>query len=91
MIRNFAKKLISSESLNLLAISSSSFSAQKVLYFDYQATTPVDYRVVDAMMPYFTEYFGNPHSKTHKYGWDSSKAIEYAREQVSSLIGADPR
>jgi len=43
----------------------------KVQYFDYQATTPVDYRVMDAMIPYFTEHFGNPHSKTHQFGWDS--------------------
>jgi cysteine desulfurase len=51
------------------------FSSQKVMYFDYQATTPVDYRVLDAMMPYMTELYGNPHSKTHKFGWDSSEAV----------------
>jgi len=51
------------------------FSAKKVMYFDYQATTPVDYRVLDAMMPYMTDQYGNPHSKTHKFGWDSSTAI----------------
>ncbi len=51
------------------------FSSQKVMYFDYQATTPVDYRVLDSMMPYFTDLYGNPHSKTHKFGWDSSKAV----------------
>ena len=55
------------------------FSTPKVMYFDYQATTPMDYRVLDAMMPYMTEMYGNPHSKTHKYGWDSSRAIENAR------------
>ena len=56
------------------------FSNQgKVQYFDYQATTPIDYRVMDAMIPYLTEHYGNPHSKTHQFGWDSSKAIEKAR------------
>lgn len=48
------------------------FSVNNVQYFDYQATTPVDYRVMDAMMPYLTEFYGNPHSKTHKFGWDSA-------------------
>lgn len=48
------------------------FSTNKVQYFDYQATTPIDYRVTDAMMPYLTEFYGNPHSKTHKFGWDSA-------------------
>lgn len=51
------------------------YSVNKVQYFDYQATTPVDYRVMDAMMPYLTEFYGNPHSKTHKFGWDSAEAI----------------
>lgn len=55
------------------------FSANKVIYLDYQATTPVDYRVVDAMTPYMLQYYGNPHSKTHQYGWDTSKGVEVAR------------
>jgi cysteine desulfurase len=67
------------------------FSVKPVHYFDYQATTPVDYRVLDAMMPYYTDFYGNPHSKTHKFGWDSAEAIERARSQVSDLIGADPK
>lgn len=46
---------------------------------DYQATTPIDYRVLDAMTPYMMQYYGNPHSKTHQYGWESSKAVEVAR------------
>lgn len=66
-----------------------SFSSKKIQYFDYQATTPVDYRVLDAMTPYFTEQYGNPHSKTHKFGWDSAAAIDKARKQVADLIGAD--
>jgi cysteine desulfurase len=67
------------------------FSNGKVQYFDYQATTPVDYRVLDAMMPFYTDMYGNPHSKTHKFGWDSANAIENARSQVADLIGADPK
>lgn len=55
------------------------FSTPKVIYLDYQATTPIDYRVVDAMQPYMLQYYGNPHSRTHQYGWDSSKGIEVAR------------
>ncbi|KAL0894830.1 hypothetical protein ABMA27_013350 [Loxostege sticticalis] len=61
------------------------------LYFDAQATTPMDPRVLDAMMPYFVSYYGNPHSRTHAYGWESEAAVEKAREQVASLIGADPK
>nr|XP_033819720.1 cysteine desulfurase, mitochondrial isoform X2 [Geotrypetes seraphini] len=61
------------------------------LYMDVQATTPMDPRVLDAMLPYLVNYYGNPHSRTHAYGWESEKAMEKAREQVASLIGADPR
>eukprot|EP00958_Prasinococcus_capsulatus_P008001 scaffold751_cov395-Prasinococcus_capsulatus_cf.AAC.8 len=61
------------------------------LYLDLQATTPVDPRVLDKMIPYLTEQYGNPHSRTHMYGWESEDAMENAREQVASLIGADPK
>ncbi|XP_073941853.1 nfs1 cysteine desulfurase [Choristoneura fumiferana] len=61
------------------------------LYFDAQATTPVDPRVLDAMLPYFVGQHGNPHSRTHAYGWESESAVEKAREQVAQLIGADPK
>jgi len=61
------------------------------IYLDYQATTPLDPRALEAMMPYFTEHFGNPHSTTHAYGSISAEAVERARGQVASLIGADPR
>lgn len=61
------------------------------LYLDAQATTPMDPRVLDKMMPYMTNYYGNPHSRTHHYGWETESAVEEAREQVAKLIGADPK
>lgn len=61
------------------------------IYLDYQATTPVDPRVLQAMLPYFTEKFGNPGSVTHSFGREVALALENAREQVAALIGADPR
>lgn len=61
------------------------------LYMDFQATTPMDPRVLDAMLPYQVNYYGNPHSRTHAYGWESESAMEKARKQVADLIGADPR
>lgn len=64
---------------------------QRPIYLDAQATTPVDPRVLDAMLPYLTGQYGNPHSRTHAYGWESEKAMEKAREHVAALIGADPK
>nr|KAF6358705.1 NFS1 cysteine desulfurase [Pipistrellus kuhlii] len=66
-------------------------SVLRPLYMDVQATTPLDPRVLDAMLPYLVNYYGNPHSRTHAYGWESEAAMERARQQVASLIGADPR
>jgi len=63
----------------------------KPVYLDYQATTPMDPRVLDAMMPFFIEKFGNPHSRNHHYGWEAEEAVETARKQVADLIGADER
>lgn len=61
----------------------------KPVYFDYNATTPVDPRVVEEMLPYFTEHFGNPESSQHAYGWKAKTAVEKARAQVANLIGAN--
>lgn len=58
------------------------------VYLDYHATTPVDPRVLEAMLPYFTEHFGNPASRQHEYGWEAQKAVDTARAQVAGLIGA---
>ena len=61
------------------------------IYLDAQATTPTDPRVLDAMLPFYTGLYGNPHSRTHAYGWETDKAVEEAREHVAKLIGADPK
>jgi len=61
------------------------------LYLDMQATTPMDPRVLDAMLPFLTGQYGNPHSRTHAYGWETSSAVEKARQQVADLIGADAK
>ncbi|XVJ70679.1 MAG: IscS subfamily cysteine desulfurase [Rhizobacter sp.] len=61
------------------------------IYMDYGATNPVDQRVVDAMIPWLREHFGNPASRSHAWGWEAEAIVESSREQVASLIGADPR
>jgi len=61
------------------------------IYMDYGATTPVDPRVVDAMIPWLREHFGNPASRSHAWGWEAEEAVEKARAQVAALVGADPR
>jgi len=63
----------------------------KPIYLDYAATTPVDPRVVQAMLPYLYEQFGNPASRSHAFGWAAEEAVEIAREHVAALVGADPR
>lgn len=61
------------------------------IYLDYSATTPVDPRVVDALLPYLKEDFGNPASRSHSFGWRAEEAVEKAREQVAALVGCDPK
>lgn len=61
------------------------------IYLDYSATTPVDPRVVEAMLPYLNEKFGNPASRSHQYGWDAESAVENARAEVAALVNADPK
>ncbi|KAJ8672590.1 hypothetical protein QAD02_003849 [Eretmocerus hayati] len=93
------KKLHSSTALHI-DISLSGNDAEKpqtapelgrALYLDAQATTPMDPRVLDKMMPYLTSYQGNPHSRTHMYGWESEAAVDHARQQIADLIRANPK
>ena len=61
------------------------------IYLDHAATTPCDPRVVEAMLPYFTQVFGNPGSRNHRFGWEAEEGVDKAREQCAALIGADPK
>lgn len=63
----------------------------RAAYLDLQATTPLDPRVLDAMLPFYTTAYGNPHSRTHAYGWEAERVVEKARAQVAALLGADPK
>jgi cysteine desulfurase len=75
-----------------LSVKNTAFSpSSKVVYLDYQATTPCDPRVIEKMLPYFGENFGNPHSRNHAYGWRAEEAVEAARMEIASLIAANPK
>ena len=63
----------------------------RAIYLDSQATTPMDPRVLDVMLPYMTGMYGNPHSQTHAYGWESAEVVDTARGQVANLVGANPK
>ncbi|PRP81916.1 cysteine desulfurase, mitochondrial precursor [Planoprotostelium fungivorum] len=65
--------------------------AGRAIYLDMQATSPIDPRVLDNMMPYMTESYGNPHSNTHSYGWETHDVVEESRENIAKLIGADSK
>jgi cysteine desulfurase len=65
--------------------------ANGVVYLDYQSTTPCDQRVVEAIIPYFSEKFGNPHSRNHVYGWNAEEAVERARASIAHIIGANTK
>ena len=64
---------------------------KKPIYLDYSATTPVDPRVAAKMIPYLTEHFGNPASRSHSFGWETEKAVEEARDEVAKLVHCDPK
>ncbi|KAF3933185.1 Kynureninase [Dactylella cylindrospora] len=66
-------------------------TGSRPIYLDMQATTPLDPRVLDAMLPFYTGQYGNPHSRTHAYGWETDAGVEKAREHVAALVGADPK
>ena len=66
-------------------------TGKRIIYLDYSATTPVDPRVAEKMIPWLTEQFGNPASRSHAFGWAAEKAVEHAREEVAALVNADPK
>jgi cysteine desulfurase len=65
--------------------------ARKPIYLDYSSTTPIDPRVAEKMIPFITEHFGNPASRSHSFGWTAEEAVEEARDEVAKLVNADPR
>ena len=89
------RQLSSSSSSSTAEVPGFSVSSTEVkgrpIYLDFQATTPLDPRALDAMLPYMLGKYGNPHSKTHTYGWETEEAVEVARKHIADMIGAMPR
>lgn len=78
MFKNYSKKLVQVSFRFFCSIKE--IPNIKPAYLDFQATTPIDFRVLDAMLPYMTNMFGNPHSRTHAFGWEAETAVENARK-----------
>jgi cysteine desulfurase len=80
---------------SILPLTKPSFASAQTqnmaIYLDNQSTTPLDFRVLDSMLPHMTSAYGNPHSKSHEFGWQAENAIENARAQVATLIGSDKK
>src|SRR5476651_735881 len=73
------------------AMTPTALARKKPIYLDYSATTPVDPRVAEKMIPWLTEQFGNPASRSHGYGWEAEEAVENARAEVAKLVNADAK
>lgn len=84
-------RLLSSTTTNVSTTPASALQKTRPIYLDMQSTTPIDPRVADAMLPHLTSHYGNPHSRTHAYGWEAEEAVDTARAHIASLINADPR
>lgn len=89
--KNFKKAFCSDYQDKLFYENYHSRKADKMIYLDYQSTTPIDPQVLDSMLPYMTDKFGNPHSKSHVYGWETEKIVEEARANVAKIIGAEAK
>ena len=89
-VRSFSTATIEEIQTPSYSIKGEAFSG-RAAYLDFQATTPMDPRVLDAMLPFMTELYGNPHSRTHTYGWETESAVEEARGNIADLIGASSK
>jgi cysteine desulfurase len=92
--KNFSSNVISDlnqDQSNIELTNKHSEKPGRTIYLDFQSTTPLDPEVLNAMLPYMTQMYGNPHSNSHTYGWEADKAVETARERIASVIGASPK